>query len=197
MENLTQFLDAYAPMIIGPWNRWILIGGQALALICFIYELITMKRNFQFIGTAIFILGLGWGLGEPYFFISFAYAFLAYTLLYPLQMTRKAKLFTYLFKPLALVLMIIYLAALFYCRHYEGFEWYWRLALLIVWLLASYALVAFWNQAEAESICPHCGRCADNEKGDLRWEDDGCQYLYFTCSECGKTYRIKEGEKKK
>lgn len=196
MENLTLFLDTYVPLIVGPWTKWIMIGGNVLAVIFFIYELITMKREFYFIGMAIFLIGLGWEISEPYFFITFSYLFLAYTLLYPILMTKKAKVFTYLFKPLAMILLIIYLAALFYSRHYEGFEWYWRLALLIVWLLANYALLVFWNHAEAETICPHCGRSADNEKGDLRWEDDGCQYLYFTCSQCGQSYRIKEGEKK-
>lgn len=203
MDIMTQFLDVYASAILY-WSRWIFLALEVLGGVLFIGSIISRyafkkptEADFEFLLYGIMYLGVAVCFDVPMFWMSMAYVFAVYMLLFPILLTPKPKLFTYLFKPLAILSQIIYLGALFYNHHYEGFEWFWRLALLIGWFLVCYVLIWLTDGSTKENICTHCGRFGDNVKEDTRWEDDGCEYIYYKCAYCGETYRVKINEKKK
>ncbi len=200
---MTDFLDMYATAFLHV-SRWIFVALEVFAGLLFIGSVIwryalnkPLKQNFDFMLYAIIYLMLAACFDQPMFWMSLAYVFAVYMLLFPILLTPKAKLFNRLYQPLAILSQIAYLGALFYSHHYEGFEWFWRLALLIGWFVVCYGMIWLVDGSVKDNICTLCGMSGDNSKVDTRWEDDGCEYMYFKCAHCGEIYAIKVNEKKK
>lgn len=199
---MTESLDLFATAFLH-WSRWIFVGVEVLGGLLFIGSVIRryvstpLKQDFDTMLYGILYLGLAVCFDQPMFWMSMAYVFAVYMLLFPILLTPKPKLFSMLFQPLAILTQIVYLGSLFYSHHYEGFEWLWRLVLLIGWFGVCYVLIWLVDGSVKDNTCTLCGRFGDNEKVDTRWEDDGCEYMYFKCAHCGEIYAVKVNDKKK
>ncbi len=205
MENMTQFLDTYAPLFIGSWTKWISLGAGIMTLLMFVAIQIANKkhdtfREFQNLIYGLIFIAPSFYYEPPMFWKSMTYIFIVHALLYPLLLTRKAKFFTYLYTPLAVLFSVGYLAALLYTRHYEGAEFYWRTGLLVLWFAFCYFMIWLINGLVQNHTCPHCGYCACNQQIKTPEEEDDnddYRYMYLKCEDCGKTYKVKLGKKVK